>query len=321
MGVAELADAIVTDVPAEEVVTLTSPESPRMKAMAAIEESRRQELETELDGTIDREAADDAPIETTPEAQPENKEPEAIAPAKFRVKVDGVEMEVDQDELIRTYQKNAAADHRLEEAARILREAQLAAQTAAVQQPEPEPEAPVVDLRKETAEVFAKLYEGDQDAAAEALANLLNKQKGGDRPTQPVVQSVDEGQLTQRVLEQIAINQAFEKVKTDYPEILSSPRLENLAVMEIDQRVANGEPRSQAMLAVCDEIYKEFGKGRPQPEEKLVSKREQNKARLDTVPTASAAAVTPKSETQDVSSVIAQMAARRLGQTMPKPTD
>ena len=319
MGVAELADAIVTDVPAEEVVTLTSPESPRMKAMAAIEESRRQVLETELDGVIDDSAADDTPIETTQETESENIAPEVIEPAKFRVKVDGVEMEVDQDELIRTYQKNAAADHRLEEAARILREAQLAAQTAAIQQPQPEPLEQATDLRQEAAAVLAKMYDGDQDAAAEALVNLLNK-KGGDRPTQPV-QTVDESQLTQRVLEQIAINHAFDKVKTDYPEILSSPRLENIAVMEIDQRVANGELRSQAMLAVCDEIYKEFGKGRPQPEEKPLSKREQNKARLDTVPTASAAAVAPKSEIQDASSVIAQMAARRLGQTMPKPTD
>ena len=318
MGVAELADAIVTDVPAEDVVTLTSPESPRMKAMAAIEESRRQALETELDGKIE---ADETPIANAPEPEPEiEAAPEIIPePAKFRVKVDGVEMDVDQEELIRTYQKNAAADHRLEEATRILREAQVAAQTAVIQQPEPAIPEQDTNLRQEAAVVLAKMYDGDQDAAAEALVNLLNK-KGGDRPTQHV-QAVDEGQLTQRVLEQIAINQAFDKVKTDYPEILSSPRLENIAVMEIDQRVANGELRSQAMLAVCDEIYKEFGKGRPQPEEKPLSKREQNKARLDTVPTASAAAVAPKSEIQDASSVIAQMAARRLGQTMPKPTD
>ena len=318
MGVTELADAIVTDVPTEDVVTLTSPESPRMKAMAAIEESRRQALETELDGKIE---ADETPIANAPEPEPEiEAAPEIIPePAKFRVKVDGVEMDVDQEELIRTYQKNAAADHRLEEATRILREAQVAAQTAVIQQPEPAIPEQDTNLRQEAAVVLAKMYDGDQDAAAEALVNLLNK-KGGDRPTQPV-QAVDEGQLTQRVLEQIAINQAFDKVKTDYPEILSSPRLENIAVMEIDQRVANGELRSQAMLAVCDEIYKEFGKGRPQPEEKPLSKREQNKARLDTVPTASAAAVAPKSEIQDASSVIAQMAARRLGQTMPKPTD
>lgn len=324
MGSTEQDDAIVTDVPAEDVVTLTSPESPRMKAMAAIEESRRQALESELDGAIVEPEADETPIVEPPATETQNAaEPEAVAPepVKFRVKVDGVEKDVDQEELIRTYQKNAAADHRLEEATRILREAQLAAQTAAVSQPEPEPQAPVTDLRQEAAAVLAKMYDGDQDAAAEALANLLNKQKGGDRPTQPVVQTVDEAQLTERVLEQIAFNQAFEKVKTDYPEILASPRLEALAVMEIEQRIATGEPRSQAMLTVCGEIYKEFGKGRPQPDEKPVSIREQNKARLDTVPTASAAAVAPKAETQDVSSVIAQMAARRLGQTMPKPTD
>ena len=324
MGSTELTDAIVTDVPAEDVVTLTSPESPRMKAMSAIEESRRQLLETELGEVISDPEVSQAPVEAPTETETVNEaDPVAVAAesAKFRVKVDGVEKEVDHDELIRTYQKNAAADHRLEEAAHLLREAQLAAQTAAIQQPEPEPQAPVTDLRQEAAEVLAKLYDGDQDAAADALANLLNKQKGGDRPTQPVVQPVDEALVAQRVLEQIAINQAFEKVKTDYPDILASPRLDALAAMEIDQRVAAGELRSQAMLTVCEEIYKEFGKGRPQPEEKPVSKREQNKARLDTVPTASAAAVAPKAETQDVSSVIAQMAARRLGQTLPKPTD
>ena len=322
MSSSELDDAIVNDVPSEEIATLTSPESPRMKALAAIEESRRQSLESELDGVISEPEPDDdeEPAETpAPTADETLAEP---APRTVKVKVDGVEKEVSEEELIRSFQKNAAADHRLEEAARLLREAQVASQTAAIVQPEPQPQAPVIDLRQEAADVLAKMYEGDQDAAAEALANLLNKQKGGDRPTQPAVQSVDEGLLTQRVLEQIAINQAFEKVKTDYPEILNSPRLESLAVMEIDQRVANGERRSQAMLTVCDEIYKEFGKGRStEPVEKPMSKREQNKARLDTVPTASAAAVAPKVEEPDISSVIAQMAAKRLGQTMPKPTD
>ena len=42
-------------------------------------------------------------------------------------------------------------------------------------------------MRPEAAEVLAKLYDGDQDAAADALANLLNKQKGEvedpNRPT------------------------------------------------------------------------------------------------------------------------------------------
>ena len=322
MGLNEQVDAIQSDVPAEtEVVTLTSPESPRMKAMAAIEEARRQVLETELDGQLaEPEAKDDDPGEAHQSEAEANDEPGPIPEKpRFRVKVDGVEKEVDQDDLIRAYQKHAAADHRLEEATRILREAQEHAQSAIAAQPEPVEQ--VVDLKQEAAGVFAKLYEGDEAAAAEALVNLLEKQKGGDRPTQHATPQIDESVLTQRVLEQIAINQAFEKVKTDYPEIINSRRLETLAAMEIDERVAAGEPRSQAMLTVCDSLYRELGKtpGRPQAEEKPASKREQNKARLDTVPTASAAAVTPRSEQPDVSSVIAQMAARRLGQSMPAP--
>lgn len=316
------ADTLNQDVSVEDQLpTLTSADSPRMRALAAIEEKNRQRIEAEMGVKLD----DDTPA---PDQVTEQLSEPTPAPEVRKVKVDGRELEVPIDDLVATYQKNTAADRRLKEAAEILEQArQLAAQTQ-VAEPEPAPAATPVetpeDLKKQAAELLDKLYDGDKDSASEALVNLLAKARGDSPSTPAPVQAVvDPDVLTSQVLERMALNSAFERVKTDYPDIIADPNLEMVAAMQINQRVAAGESRATAMLSVADSLYQSLGKkptGRqddtPKPAK---SQRQENLERLDTLPSASAAAIQPQSPAESSpSAVIAELASRRLGQSLPR---
>lgn len=310
MNPKDMSDAINQDVTDKEQPTLTSPESPRARALAAIEEGHRARMEEEMgvslsDDKVQEEVEEEAPaaVEQTP------------VPGAFKVKVDGVEQEVSAEDLIRAYQKNSAADRRLEEAARILRDAeQLAAQQQVA-----EPEQPQGNLREEAAEMMSKLYDGDQEAAAEALVNLLAKTKGGDQPTRR--QEVDADVLAEQVLERMAFNSAVERVKSDYPDLVADSNLEQLVVMQSTNLVSSGVPRAEALLSVAESLYKSLGKtptGRQQDTPKPKSARQENKDRLDNVPSASATATSMpvKSEEPDQSALIREVARRRIGQSL-----
>ena len=125
------AGAIQEDVQAEEQtpMTMESPNSPRNIAMEAINESRLRQLQEESGVDLSAAPANDTQIEE----QLADPEPEPTQPAPIKVKVDGSELEVTQEELVRTYQKNAAADRRLEEAARILKHAEELTQQRAAE--------------------------------------------------------------------------------------------------------------------------------------------------------------------------------------------
>ena len=316
------ADTLDQDVSVEDQLpTLTSADSPRMRALAAIEEKNRQRIEAEMGVKLD----DDTP---EPDQVTEQLSDPTPAPEVRKVKVDGRELEVPIDDLVATYQKNTAADRRLKEAAEILEQArQLAAQTQAAE-PEPAPAATPVetpeDLKKQAAELLDKLYDGDKDSASEALVNLLAKARGDSPSTPAPVQAVvDPDVLTSQVLERMALNAAFERVKTDYPDIIADPNLEMVAATQINQRVAAGESRADAMLRVADSLYQSLGKkptGRQEdPPKPAKSQRQENLERLDTLPSASAAAIQPQSPAESSpSAVIAELASRRLGQSLPR---
>ncbi len=310
MNPKDMSDAINQDVTDKEQPTLTSPESPRARALAAIEEGHRARMEEEMGMSL----SDDKAQEEVEEEAPAAVEQPPV-PGAFKVKVDGVEQEVSAEDLIRAYQKNSAADRRLEEAARILRDAeQLAAQQQVA-----EPEQPQGNLREEAAEMMSKLYDGDQEAAAEALVNLLAKTKGGDQPTRR--QEVDADVLAEQVLERMAFNSAVERVKSDYPDLVADSNLEQLVVMQSTNLVSSGVPRAEALLSVAESLYKSLGKtptGRQQDTPKPKSARQENKDRLDNVPSASATATSMpvKSEEPDQSALIRQVARRRIGQSL-----
>src|SRR5688572_7900787 len=125
--------------------------NPRDEIMAEIHKSRHEQLEKEFkEGGGDLSILEPAdkkeepkpevkeeakPEEEVPpvegEAKPEEEKPEEPVKAKVKIKVDGQELEVEEDAVreagIKALQKQSAADKRLEESARLKKEAEAEA--------------------------------------------------------------------------------------------------------------------------------------------------------------------------------------------------
>lgn len=328
MSPSDQADAILEDVSDDQV---EQPKSARELAMEKLAGEHLKRVSKDFEGEID-EDGDIDPEDPDAELQTQLTEPKAVAPEPevkvHKLKVDGEERIVTDDELVRSYQKNAAADKRLEEAARLLREAneraaEMQAQLSRPVQNVTEPVEPNADLLAQSKAVLSKLYEGDEESASKALVDLLTKTgRGGDQPT-PAAPAIDIDQLTTQIQQKMEIEKAFETIKSDYPDLISDPDLEMLTAMKINRAVESGTPRAQAMIEAAQEVYKTVGKvatGRTgDVKTPVTSQRLENKQRLDNVRPASGVASRPTVPTEDnPSDVIAEMAARRLGQSMPR---
>jgi hypothetical protein len=248
-----------------------------------------------------------------------------------RVKVDGVERDVPLTEVLSSWQKGAAADRRLEEATRLLREAQQAVvekpaapveqqKTGKDQAPETE-SAQSAELEALVDATLDALYGGDQSVAREALVKLVSQTRGGPAPT-PVLPEIDYGEVASRVQQLREVDTALEKIRTDYPDILSFPDLELLTAIKVDAAVAAGASRPTAMLAAAEEVYALLGKesGRRQQDRQRESRDEKllRKSGRDFVSPATAAADLVSDATPDRTPVqaIHEIAARRMGQSL-----
>lgn len=317
----QLSDAIEDDV-SDPIV---NPKSARELAMEKIagENMGRVRATGDFDG-LDEDVDPEDP--DADQLTLQTQEPVVAAPASktHTVKVDGEERTVTDDELVRAYQKNAAADRRLEEAAATLREANrriaLADEHMQAQSQQVLTQAAEADVQAGVKDVLSKMYGGDEDGAAAALTGLLMKSRGGDQPTS--APTIDVDQLTLQIQENMAIDSAFNSVKTDYPELISNPDLEELTASKVSKAIANGTPRAQAILDSAAEVYKLIGKepvGRQQEVKRTSTSRMDNKARLDLVKPASGVASHKSVDSEEsASDIIAEIAARRLGQTMPR---
>lgn len=314
-----LSDAIDTDVSDQPIDAPKSARELAMEKIATEHVSRARESK-EFDG-MDEDIDPDNP-DADQVALEKPAAPEAPTHKVHTVKVDGEERTVTDDELIRTYQKNAAADKRLEEATQLLRQANEQAARAVEPQPVTAPAAPQ-ELQAQVKSVLSKLYEGDEDSASAALADLLMKnQRGGDQPT-TAAPNIDIDQLTMQIQQKMDIDKTFATIQSDYPDLINDPDLEMLTAMKINRAVASGMPRAQAMIQAADEVYKSIGKvpvGRQETVAKPVTNtRLENKQRLDLVkPASGVASQKAQPNEEDASSVIAEMAQRRLGQSMPR---
>lgn len=265
----------------------------------------------------------------------------ASLPATVKVKVDGEDADVPFDDVVRQYQKNASADRRLEEATRLLRQAQereaqlllqqqhaaqqAAAQAAAAPQHIESTSAgtPVAESGKE----FLKaLFEGDEDNALAALEKVM---AGRPVATHQVAQpTLDVDQITaavaQQVQQRVAIDHLLDANQRDYPEMYADPDIENLAAQKIARlRNEQGMDFPSALTSVSQELAGKFGwgaarnDGRPAPEathtvDTRAAKLAQ-KQTIDNIASVGTKTVTPEALPETHSSIIAQMKAQRSG--------
>lgn len=328
---------------AQQATSTDRPRSPRDLAMEAIAAQSNRQRAEELGLSLDaaEEETDAEELSESGETSVNEKQIQAQlsdevindpAGRKVRVKVDGQELEVPLEDVLRNYQKGSAADRRLEEATRLLNEAkqqtmrspeQAAPETgdaspgqSSVQSPEG------VETHIKTA--LSAIYEGDHTAAEKAFARAFEQSKGGVSPTQALGEAeyaAIASRVQQQVQQQIEVDTALATIKSDYPKIISSPDVELLTAIKVNSKMAAGATRPAAMLEAAQEVYASLGleKSGRQDDTQGESRNEKlmRKADRDRVPSAKATAPTAAAGLPDTpSSTIAAIAAGRMGQTM-----
>lgn len=289
------------------------PPSPRELAMEAIELANRARLDRTKDFPETSQDAADQVAEQLAEPRP-------LVPTENQtvlVKIDGQEQEVRLSDVLRSYQKGAAADRRLEEATRLLNEAKQA-QAAPLVAPAPpavpSPQEPSGEVEDFVRGALDKMFEGEQDAAVHALTAAI-KAAGGSQPT-PI--SIDE--IAVQLQQRIAVDKAFETVRQEYPDIIANKDIELLTSIKINERVAAGEARADAMLTAAQEVYTILGK-QPTSARREGTKTDEKlarKAALDPLRSAGVAASSGAADEFNTSpsAIIRAMAASRPGSNL-----
>ena len=222
------------------------------------------------------------------------------AKAKVKIKVDGQELEVDEEAVreagIKALQKQSAADKRLEESARLKKEAEAEArkiledarkQVAQPNQDETQPPKGATSVERLTDDRFIetvkKVQYGGEAEAGQALRDLISEAvKAGKSP-----------ELTlNEVGEYLEFRDATKWAHDEYKEILGDQKLKTLFSSEEKRLRAAGDMRPYR------EVYSDIGNGlrewlkekapAPAQEPKKELTRQERKASVVVIPTAAA---------------------------------
>jgi hypothetical protein len=316
-----MADATQTGASTDEVIdteNLKVDESnppPRLRAMESIKVVREDDDEPQANRGDQQLAAQlESDSKTAPESEPGPKAlTDGLDKMLVTVKIDGVERQVTVEEMQRTYQKAGAADKRLEEATRLLREAQ-----AREQQAPPVGVAPTgapADSANvpegggdEGKEFLAALFEGDESKAAAAFKKAI-----GGRPQQPTpTEAQMVAQLTPAIKQQLLQESALEKFEKDYGDIVSDPYLDQVAAEFIRAEMDGGKSFIEALeiggTKTRDWIASKAPKTDPVPKPTMNRDAKlERKASIDQIPALNKAASTTVEQPQSASDVIAAM--------------
>jgi len=210
----------------------------------------------EKEGVSPEETVDEAKTEVKPEEPEEPEEAGEVEEPEEKktnlqqtitIKVDGEEREVLLSEItdagIRTLQKEATADKRLEEATRVLKQAQelsLQKQEDADQKEEIIPDEEVDMARIK--ELTEAIRYGDEDEAAEAQVQLLKMGRGEQTPTIP-----SEDEIVQKAVIAITQNQiktqfSLPKEKGGFKDLMDDAELLYIVSQRVDAKIAGGAP-------------------------------------------------------------------------------
>lgn len=278
--------AIQEDVEVKEVVVGNTA---RNEMLSSIAERARQERDQDMryngqepvntmnvvvpEDTENKESEQKEQIEET---QEEEKQEPVIETVK--IKVDGEEKEVPKDKIydagVRALQKESAADKRLEEATRLLREAKEYAQPQAKEALPP---------AWDDATIAYALEHGD--AAQKEYA--INQMRGRETTTPEELIAI----TTQKVLGEVELKSATDWFVSEFNDIVKDPYLFQLAGMAETKARQNGDVRP------FKELYKEIGdnlrKWRGGTTTQTLDEKKELKSAIVNLPSASVKKSTP----------------------------
>lgn len=256
-------------------------ENPRMKMMELMGGRRTEDVVTEAAGEVTPTHAkplgipggddDRSQVDQQLQEQHDPGRPAATTTPTIRVKVDGKEADVPLTEVVAGYQKNTAADARLEQASKMLREAteraeQLAAQlnnagarsAGAAPNTDPQPGEATEDLRVAAKQVLSSLYEGDEDKAADKLATLLAQGRASALSPEELARQVAP-LVVPEVQQQAAKNSALTSLQTDYPMLFDDPDYASVANAHVGRLLASGKTQAEAIQEAGTYVVGKFG--------------------------------------------------------------
>lgn len=256
-------------------------------------------------------------VEKAPEPEVQAEAPvveapvEPEAPKTVKVKVDGEEFEAPADEVeaaggVKAYQMMRASENRLAKAAKIAEETRQAqAETAKMvqqllAQQTPKKEEPTDEqFIKEKIDVIRF---GTQEESAAALREIL--QRGAPK-------QIDQQALVQQATNAVANQQAVQRFKTEFADVVGNPNLWKLAQVLDAERRAELQPNASVDW---DTFYRKIGneirslvpsrQSQPPTTDQVKtagtpsqpSEKEARKASITAIPTAAARAKAPEPE-------------------------
>ena len=250
----------------------------------------------------------------TEEAQEEEEEQTEAAPTdaeatpkKYRLKVNGRELELTEEELIARAQKIEAADEYLRQAAEAKRRLE--------QPPAADPKVIQRHQDDEDLALVRAIQVGTEQEAVAALRKL-REQSSSARP------SLSRDDVSRTIDERLAFNTAIDRFSTEFNDVWTDPILKKLAFDRDAQLLKEGDTRSY--WDRYEQIGGEIRSWRQSlapaaKQDASMADRQERKAAAPKVPTATASVKSKpvRAEEDDTddspSSVIAAMAQRRGG--------
>lgn len=282
------------------------PLTPREIALAAIEEQVEAGREQEMTGV-------EPGGEPEPKPEPPAAVPDQDQPRMVTVKVDGVEKQVPESEVIASYQKQSFAQQTINDAKQQADEIRRQAEAELEQARNKGGEA-VTDeatLERSRKILSAMLEEGDMDSAAEELAALIGSGRSTAAP--------DVDQVAERVRElnrQDDLGRDYQKAKTtfdsQFADINADPELAAICNKRFQEEIAAGKMPSEAAVtagnATREWVNKLTGKTpAPEPVNDL-NNRASRKSTIDNItPASGRMSSTVAAQDNDPKSVIAEM--------------
>lgn len=297
-----MTDAIHEDVSQEEESFELNDERQDYINQLAAQRSKERDEELGIEPTDEAaEVPEDEPEEEseeeheeTPPAQPEP------APQTVKVKVDGEERDVPLSEVIAQYQKGQAADRRLEEAARLKREAEQRATQL--------PPLPEKGAEKEEGISRSDLIKALQYGTEEEAAEAFEKYEARLRP------SVDTETVYAEINRRMEAQRLEDQWRGANEDIAKDQQLYGLVFQRTAQKVRGGDERSVFEIATEEaeavrSWLKSYAPTPPARSEKLDKKRG-----LDKVPAAETKQTPPpEKKPKTTAEIIAEMSASRPG--------
>lgn len=210
----------------------------RLARLAAINDANDASNADELadindDGTttpflVEGDAPDDLQKEVPEEKVADEQDPEV---RKFKIKVNGKDVEFSEEELIARAQKVASADEYLADAARQKRESAPK---------EPTPATPTAaELQQQRDEedraIVRAIQMGTEEEALQAVRSLEARRA---RP------SITTDDMSRAIDERLAFNEAITSFRTEFADIAKDAMLNSLAMQRDNELIASGDARS-----------------------------------------------------------------------------